>query len=51
VEPPDFPIPRFVVPGPIHLAGQSGALARALPAAELVRTLATETDDVFAQLV
>jgi nitronate monooxygenase len=51
VEPPDFPIPRFFFPGPIHLAGQSGALARALPAADLVRTLATETDDVFAQLV
>jgi hypothetical protein len=32
------------------LAGQAGALARSLPAAELVATLAAETEQVLAGL-
>jgi nitronate monooxygenase len=50
IEPPDFPIPRFFFPGPVHLAGQSGPLARPLPAAELVGTLVGETDAAIARL-
>jgi nitronate monooxygenase len=44
LEPPDFPLARYLFPEPVHLAGQGGALARALPAPELVRTLASETE-------
>jgi nitronate monooxygenase len=50
LEPPDYPLPRFLFPGPINLAGQSGALARALPAADLVRALEAETTDAIARI-
>jgi nitronate monooxygenase len=50
VEPPDFPLPRFLFPEPIHLVGQGGPLARALPAGELVATLADETDTALNRL-
>jgi nitronate monooxygenase len=50
LEPPDYPIPRFFFPGPMHLAGQGGPLTRALPASELVQTLEAETDEAVAGL-
>jgi nitronate monooxygenase len=43
VRPPDYPLPRYLTPEPPMLAGQGGRLARALPAGDLVRTLAAET--------
>lgn len=50
VEPPDYPLPRAYQQDPPMLAGQGGALARSLPAAELLRTLAAEADAVAAAL-
>jgi nitronate monooxygenase len=50
LEPPDFPLARFLFPAQILLAGQSGRLARRLPAGELVRELESETDAVVARL-
>jgi nitronate monooxygenase len=50
VEPPDFPLPRFFFPEPVLLAGQGSPLARALPAGELISTLAEETDAALARL-
>jgi nitronate monooxygenase len=50
IEPPDYPLPRFLFPGPVHLAGQNGASARALPAAELISVLAAETAEAIARL-
>ena len=44
VEPPDYPLPRFLFPDQLLLAGQGGPLARSLPAAELVAALAVETE-------
>jgi len=44
LEPPDFPLGRFLFPGQVLLAGQSGRLARRMPAGDLVRTLAEETN-------
>jgi nitronate monooxygenase len=48
--PPDYPLPRYLSPEPLMLAGQAGALARSMPAAELVATLAAETEQVLARL-
>jgi nitronate monooxygenase len=42
--PPDYPLPRFLLPDPPMLVGQGGPLARALPAGELVAALAAEVD-------
>jgi nitronate monooxygenase len=50
LEPPDFPLARYLFPEPVHLAGQGGALARALPAGELVQILASETEAAIARL-
>jgi nitronate monooxygenase len=50
VEPPDYPLPRFLFPEPVLLVGQGGPLARALPAGELVSTLADETAATLARL-
>ncbi|MCW6011088.1 nitronate monooxygenase, partial [Micromonospora sp. CPCC 205371] len=43
VEPPDYPLPRYLTPDPPMLVGQAGSLSRALPAADLVAILASET--------
>lgn len=43
VRPPDYPLGRLFLTGPPLLAGQGGPMARAMPAAELVRVLARET--------
>jgi nitronate monooxygenase len=48
LEPPDFPLGRFLFPGPVLLAGQSGRLARPMPAGDLVRVLAEETSAALA---
>jgi nitronate monooxygenase len=50
VEPPDYPLPRAYQHDPPMLAGQGGALARSVPAAELLRLLAQEADAVVAGL-
>jgi len=50
VEPPDYPLPRFFFPEPVLLVGQGGPLSRALPAGNLVMTLADETDAALARL-
>jgi nitronate monooxygenase len=50
LRPPDYPLPRYLSPEPPMLAGQAGALARSMPAAELVATLAAETAEVLARL-
>jgi nitronate monooxygenase len=44
LEPPDYPLPRHFLTGAPMLAGQGGALARALPAGELVAALAAEAE-------
>ena len=51
LEPPDYPLPRFLAPEPPMLAGQGGRLARSLPASELVAALAAETQAALARLV
>jgi nitronate monooxygenase len=50
VAPPDYPLARSLFPDPVRLAGQGGPLARRLPAGELVRTLAAETEAAIARL-
>jgi nitronate monooxygenase len=50
LQPPDYPLPRFLLPEAPMLAGQGGPLARSLTAAELVATLAAETDGALARL-
>jgi nitronate monooxygenase len=50
LEPPDFPLGRFLFPEQVLLAGQSGRLARRLPAGELVRELERETDAAVARI-
>jgi nitronate monooxygenase len=50
LEPPDYPLPRFLSPEAPMLAGQGGPLARALPATELIATLATETREALDRL-
>lgn len=42
LEPPDYPLPRYLSPEPPMLAGQGARMARELPAAELVATLDRE---------
>src|SRR5207253_418312 len=50
VEPPDYPLPRYLLREAVMLAGQGGALARSLPAGDLVEALARETDAALARL-
>jgi len=50
LRPPDFPLPLFLAPESPVFAGQAGRLARSMPAAELVRTVAQEADDVLRRL-
>jgi nitronate monooxygenase len=50
VEPPDYPLARPLFPDPVRLAGQGGALARALPARDLVAALAAETEATIDEL-
>jgi nitronate monooxygenase len=50
LEPPDYPLPRFLSPEPPMLVGQGGAMARSLPAAELLAALEAETDAATARL-
>jgi nitronate monooxygenase len=50
LEPPDYPLPRFLLSEAPMLAGQAGRLARSLPATELVAALAAETHDALARL-
>jgi nitronate monooxygenase len=50
-QPPDFPLPLLMAPESPVYAGQAGALARSLPAGELVRTVSQETDDVLRRLI
>jgi nitronate monooxygenase len=49
IAPPDYPLPRFLLPEAPMLAGQGGALARSLPAADLVASLTAETSDALAR--
>ena len=49
LEPPDYPLPRFLYPEPVRLVGQGGRLARVLPARELMSTLAEETEAALAR--
>jgi nitronate monooxygenase len=44
VQPPDYPLPRAYQADPPMLAGQGGAMARSMPAADLLSTLAAEAD-------
>jgi nitronate monooxygenase len=50
VEPPDYPLPRFLSPEPPMLVGQGGPLARSAPAADLLAALELETDAAVARL-
>jgi nitronate monooxygenase len=50
LEPPDYPLPRFLLPEAPMLAGQGGALARSLPATDLIDALVAETNDAVARL-
>jgi nitronate monooxygenase len=50
VQPPDYPLPRAYQADPPMLAGQGGAMARSMSAAELVRTLAAEADKAAAKI-
>jgi nitronate monooxygenase len=50
VRPPDYPLPRSLSPEPPMLAGQAAALARPMPAGDLVATLARETTEVISAL-
>lgn len=47
---PDFPLPRLFLRDLPMLTGQGGALARTLPAGELVETLAAETSAALEHL-
>jgi len=48
-EPPDYPLPRYLLPEPPMLVGQGGPLARSLPAGDLVAALASEVDTLLAR--
>ena len=50
LEPPGYPLARFLSPEPPMLAGQGGPLARRMPAAELIAALIAETDATLARL-
>jgi nitronate monooxygenase len=47
LEPPDYPLPRLAFPEESMLAGQGSAMARELPAGELVAALAAETENAL----
>jgi nitronate monooxygenase len=51
LEPPEYPLPRFLSPEPPMLVGQGGPMARSMPAADLLATLEAETDAAIARLV
>ncbi len=51
VEPPDFPLPRLFLSQSPVLVGQGGAMARSLPAADLVAELDRETSAILERLV
>jgi nitronate monooxygenase len=42
-DPPDYPLPRAFLPSPPMLVGQGGAMARRLPAAQILAELERET--------
>jgi nitronate monooxygenase len=50
LEPPDYPLPRFLAPEPPMLVGQGGPMTRSMPAAELLAVLAEETDAALARM-
>lgn len=50
LEPPDYPLPRFLSPEPPWLVGQGGPMVRSLSAADLIAALEGETDAVLARL-
>jgi nitronate monooxygenase len=50
LEPPDYPLPRYLLPEAPVLAGQGARMGRTLPAAELVATLAAETGAALSRL-
>jgi nitronate monooxygenase len=50
LQPPDYPLPLLLAPESPVFAGQGGRLARPMPAAHLVRTVAREADDVLRAL-
>jgi len=50
LEPPDYPLGRLFLSEPPYLAGQGGALARALPAGQIITTLAREAAAAAAEL-
>jgi nitronate monooxygenase len=50
LEPPDYPLPRFLSPEPPMLVGQGGPMARSVPAAGLLAALESETDAAVARL-
>jgi len=50
LRPPDYPLPLFLAPESPVFAGQGGRLARPMPAAQLVRTVAREASDVLREL-
>lgn len=50
LEPPAYPLPRFLSPQPPWLAGQGSPMARSLPAAQLVAALEAETDHALTHL-
>lgn len=50
LQPPDYPLPRFLSPEPPWLVGQGGPMARSLAAAALIAELEAETDSTLARL-
>jgi nitronate monooxygenase len=50
LRPPGYPLPLLLAPESPVFAGQGGQLARPMPAAQLVRTVAREADDVLRTL-
>jgi nitronate monooxygenase len=50
LEPPDYPLPRSLLPEAPMLAGQAGPLGRSLPVAELMTRLVAETEETLARL-
>jgi nitronate monooxygenase len=50
VEPPDYPLPRYLSPETPMLVGQGGPAARSLPAADLLAALEAEADAAVARL-
>jgi nitronate monooxygenase len=50
LEPPEYPLPRYLSPEAPMLAGQGGPLARSMAASALVASLIAETDAAIAAL-